>query len=121
MVKIGTGLVVGLMAICPAPLAAGTASATMAVTATVEDSCRISARSITWEKVPTRAKPSDGQAPATIACTPCAPYLVTFTDMRNVVQAARQLERASFAPVGYTHWSVRLAAQEETITISVAF
>ena len=130
MVRIGCRFLLGLLALGPAPLVAATASGAMAVTATVEESCRISTRPITFDVVLAATQETAAQAPAAIACSPEARYLVSFSDARNAVQGGQQIalgKDASGSPIAlasYAHGQPSRSLSRtsgETITVTVAF
>jgi spore coat protein U-like protein len=89
MVNIRWTLVLGLIACWAGPLAAGTASGTMDVTATVADSCRLEARPVRFDAPPLFSGPIDAQSSLTLTCTPAAGYLVTIDHGRNGARGGR--------------------------------
>lgn len=95
MVKIGLVPLLGMAAILPAPgadpLIAGMVSATMAVTATVEESCHLAARPLVFGTVRADSGSADAQSSVVLACTPEASYVVTMDAGRYGAGGARRM------------------------------
>lgn len=130
MVRIGCRCLLGLLSLGSAPLVAGTASGAMAVTVTVQESCRISTRPVAFGVVPAALQENAAQAPAVIACSPDARYLGLFSDARNAVQGGRQIAQgkdisgSQIAHASYVYWQPSNSLSRtsgETITITITF
>lgn len=95
MVKIGLVPVLGVAVFLPAPgavpLAAGTVSSTMAVTATVEESCHLAARPLVFGAVRAESGSADAQSSVVLACTPEASYVVMMDAGRYCAGGARRM------------------------------
>lgn len=94
--KTGRGPVLVCLAAMPgalgcAPLIAGTVSDTIAVTATVEESCRLDARPLVFGALPADHGSLDARSSVVLACTPAASYVVTMDDGRHGADGTRRM------------------------------
>lgn len=78
-----------------APLHAGTTSATMSVTATVEESCHIDVRPIHFGAMPSVHPGVDARSSLVLACTPAASYVVMLDNGRNGSGGTRRMADAT--------------------------
>lgn len=77
------------------PLCAGTVSGTMAVTATVEESCNLDVRPMVFGAVPGKHDDIDASSSLVLACTPAASYVVTLDHGRHGNYGARRMADAT--------------------------
>lgn len=97
MVKIARSLAPVALgaALVPAPLAAGTASGAMTVTATVEESCHLDARPLVFGTMPGDRGRIDASSSVVVDCTPATSYAVTIDDGRHGADGVRRMADAA--------------------------
>lgn len=91
----GLGLGLTLLALAPTALSAGTTSGTMAVSVTVEESCRLDTHPLNFGALPSGQTRIDAQSTVVISCTPNAGYEVTMDEGRHGAGGARRLADAA--------------------------
>ena len=84
-----------LAALGGAPLAAGTASGTMTISATVEESCELDARPMVFGTLTAEQGGLDARSSVVLACTPTAGYVVTMDDGGHSASGTRRMVDAS--------------------------
>lgn len=77
------------------PLAAGTASGTMTISATVEESCELDARPMVFGTVTADHGSIDARSSVVLACTPTAGYVVTMDHGGHSADGTRRMVDAS--------------------------
>lgn len=85
---------VALAALASAPVAASSASSTLAVSAVVEQACNLDVRPLRFETLRSDATAADADSSLAVACTPETAFVVSMDDGRHGADGGRRMADA---------------------------
>lgn len=95
MRRAGQGSLGALAVISGLPAAAAMTSATMTVSATVEQSCNLDVRPLRFEALRSDAPYAEADSSLAVACTPNTPFVVTLDDGQHRADGRRRLANSA--------------------------